>query len=174
MTAYSVQTRMTLGQLCAALWDSKSWPDVIQPGFKPGTLVTPLALRRSALDCCAQNYGHERLKSIHFYTSPSCPKIYFFLKLDRLNCRVHSSVLTIMSISITIKQGRPTSVNNWTWLPWHQRLGSVCVMLRQSPEQDIKRNLNNLLTSSMRKQVPHLKDSARSWEGPCFAYGCVC
>uniref|UniRef100_A0A4W5L428 Modulator of VRAC current 1 n=1 Tax=Hucho hucho TaxID=62062 RepID=A0A4W5L428_9TELE len=30
--------RMTLGQLCAALWDSQSQPVVIQPGFKPGCL----------------------------------------------------------------------------------------------------------------------------------------
>ena len=50
MTAYSGQIRMTLGQLSAALWDSQSLPDVIQPGFEPGTIVTPLALRCSALD----------------------------------------------------------------------------------------------------------------------------
>ena len=42
------QTRTRLGQLCAALWDSQSRPDVIQPGFEPGTVVTPLALRCSA------------------------------------------------------------------------------------------------------------------------------
>ena len=46
-------TQAMLGQLCAALWDSQSWPDVIQPGIKPGTVVTPLSLRCSALDCCA-------------------------------------------------------------------------------------------------------------------------
>ena len=44
--------RTTLGQLCATLWDSQSQPDVIQPGFEPGTVVTPLALRCSALDLC--------------------------------------------------------------------------------------------------------------------------
>jgi hypothetical protein len=53
MTAYPGQTRTTLGQLCAALWDSQSRPDVIQLGFEPVTLVTPLALRCSDLDCCA-------------------------------------------------------------------------------------------------------------------------
>ena len=44
---------MTLGQLCAALWDAQSRTDVKQPGFEPGTLVTPPALRCSALDRCA-------------------------------------------------------------------------------------------------------------------------
>ena len=34
-------------------WDSKSQLDVIQPGFEPGTVVTLLALRCSALDRCA-------------------------------------------------------------------------------------------------------------------------
>jgi hypothetical protein len=33
--------------------DYQSQPDVMQPGFKPGTVVTPLALKCSALDCCA-------------------------------------------------------------------------------------------------------------------------
>ena len=50
MTAYPSQTLTTLGQLCAALWDSQSQPDVMQPGFEPGTAVTPLALRCSVLD----------------------------------------------------------------------------------------------------------------------------
>ena len=53
MTAYPGQTRKTLGQFYIALWDSQSWPDVIQPGFKLGTVVTPFALRYSALDRCA-------------------------------------------------------------------------------------------------------------------------
>jgi hypothetical protein len=44
------QTWTTLGQLCAALWDSHSRPDVMQPAFEPGTAVTPLALGYSALD----------------------------------------------------------------------------------------------------------------------------
>ena len=52
MTAYPGQTRTTLGQLCAALWDSQSQLDVIQPGFEPGTVVTPFALICSALDHC--------------------------------------------------------------------------------------------------------------------------
>jgi hypothetical protein len=52
MTAYPGQTRTTLGQLCASLWDSQSRPDVIQPGFEPETAVMPLALRCSALDSC--------------------------------------------------------------------------------------------------------------------------
>ena len=48
MMAYPCQTRTTLGQLCTA-----HGPDVMQPGFEPGTAVTPLALRCSALDRCA-------------------------------------------------------------------------------------------------------------------------
>jgi hypothetical protein len=54
MTAYAGQTltRATLGQLCAALWDSQSRPVGIQPGIEPGSVVTPLALRCSALDRC--------------------------------------------------------------------------------------------------------------------------
>ena len=53
MTAYPGQTLTALGQLCAALWDSQSRSDVIQPGIKPGSEVTPLVLRCSALDHCA-------------------------------------------------------------------------------------------------------------------------
>uniref|UniRef100_A0A4W5K0I2 TSC complex subunit 2 n=1 Tax=Hucho hucho TaxID=62062 RepID=A0A4W5K0I2_9TELE len=41
MTAYTGQSRTTLGQLCAALWDSQSRPVVIEPG----SVLTPLALR---------------------------------------------------------------------------------------------------------------------------------
>ena len=52
MTTYPGQTQTTLGQLCSALWDSQPRPDVIQPGFEPRTVVTPLALRCSALDRC--------------------------------------------------------------------------------------------------------------------------
>ena len=52
MTVYPPgQTLTTLGQLGAALWDSR--PVVIQSGIEPGTVVTPLALRCSALDHCA-------------------------------------------------------------------------------------------------------------------------
>ena len=43
----------SLGQLCAALWDSQARPVVIQPGIEPGSVVTSLALRCSALDRCA-------------------------------------------------------------------------------------------------------------------------
>ena len=55
MMAYLGQnlTRMTLGQLCSALWDFRSRPVVKQPGIEPGSVVTPLALRCSALDRCA-------------------------------------------------------------------------------------------------------------------------
>ncbi|KAM9506964.1 SRSF protein kinase 3-like isoform 2-T4 [Salvelinus alpinus] len=45
-------TRTTLGQLCAASWVSWSWPAVTQPGIEPGSVVTPQALRSSALDRC--------------------------------------------------------------------------------------------------------------------------
>ena len=40
-------------------------PDVIQPGFKPGTVVTPLALRGSALDRCATQVHTLDGVSIH-------------------------------------------------------------------------------------------------------------
>ena len=50
MTAYPGQTQTTLGQLCTALRDSRSRPDVIRPGFEPGTVVTPRAPRCSAFD----------------------------------------------------------------------------------------------------------------------------
>ena len=53
MMAYSGQTWTMLGQLCAALWDCQSRPAVIQPGFEPETVVTPIALRCSSLDRCA-------------------------------------------------------------------------------------------------------------------------
>ena len=53
MTAYTGQTWTTLDQLCAALWDSQSRPVVIQTGIDPGSVVTPQALRYSALDRCA-------------------------------------------------------------------------------------------------------------------------
>ena len=36
-----------MGQLRAALWNSQSQPDVTQPGFEPGTVVTPLALKEA-------------------------------------------------------------------------------------------------------------------------------
>ena len=50
MTAYPGQTLTTLGQLCAALLDSQSWPVLIQPRTKPRSVVMPLVLRYSALD----------------------------------------------------------------------------------------------------------------------------
>ena len=46
MTAYPIQTRMTLG---AAQWDSQAQPDVMQPEFKPGTVVTPLSTEMQCL-----------------------------------------------------------------------------------------------------------------------------
>ena len=58
MTAYSGQalTRTTLGQLCDVLWDSQSLPVVIQPRIEQGSVVTPLALRCSALVRCATRF----------------------------------------------------------------------------------------------------------------------
>ena len=47
---YNDGTRTTLGQLCTALWDSQSQPDMVQPGIEPGTILTPFSLRCSALD----------------------------------------------------------------------------------------------------------------------------
>jgi hypothetical protein len=60
---------MPLGQLCAALWDSQSWPDVVEPGFKPGTVVTTLALRCSALDRCVR-------VCLNYLTELECLKVY--------------------------------------------------------------------------------------------------
>ena len=48
-------------QLCTALWDSRSGPVVIQPGIEPRSVVTLLALRCSALDCCATREPRELL-----------------------------------------------------------------------------------------------------------------
>ena len=45
--------RTTLGQLCASSLVSWSRPAVTQPGIEPGSVVTPQALRCSALDRCA-------------------------------------------------------------------------------------------------------------------------
>ena len=42
-----------LDQLCATLWDSQSQLVVKQPGIKPVSIGTPLALRCSFLDRCA-------------------------------------------------------------------------------------------------------------------------
>jgi hypothetical protein len=50
MTAYLMTA---LDKMCTTLWDSQSQPAVIQPGIEPGSVVTPLALRCSALDHCA-------------------------------------------------------------------------------------------------------------------------
>ena len=52
--------RTTLGQLFSALLDSWSRPVVIQPGIEPGSVVTPLALRCSALDRCATREAPDR------------------------------------------------------------------------------------------------------------------
>jgi hypothetical protein len=62
MMAYPGQTQTALGKLYAALWDFQSQPDVIQAGFELGTVVTPLALRCSALDHCATP---ERVSPFH-------------------------------------------------------------------------------------------------------------
>ena len=47
MTAYTVQTRTTLSQLCAALWDSQSRPLVIPWFDSRVSVVTPQAPRCS-------------------------------------------------------------------------------------------------------------------------------
>jgi hypothetical protein len=89
MTAYPGQTRTTLGQLCAALWDSQSRLDVIQPGFEPGTVVMPLALRYSALDHCATR-------------EPTyCPRLFFNRVACLLLCPVrrttYSPIYSLMA-----------------------------------------------------------------------------
>jgi hypothetical protein len=70
MTANPGQTRMTLGQLCTALWDCQSQLVVIQPRIEPGSIVTPLALRCSALDCCATRKPNYRWGSLDLYIKP--------------------------------------------------------------------------------------------------------
>ena len=53
MKAYLSQTLTwtKLGQLCASLWDSQSRLVVIKPGIEPGTVVMPLALRCTEIQC---------------------------------------------------------------------------------------------------------------------------
>ena len=68
MTAYPDQTltRTMLGQLCSVLRDSQSRPLVIQPGFEPGSVVTPLALETQCLRPL-RNSGETRhvTQSVH-------------------------------------------------------------------------------------------------------------
>lgn len=68
-------TQMTLGQ-----WVSQSRPAVTQPGIKPRSVVTPLALRCSALDRCATQETPLCIFNKPIYqaseiTSPSCVKL---------------------------------------------------------------------------------------------------
>ena len=70
MMAYPSQTLTSLGQLCTALWDSQSQPVVIQPGIEPGPVVTPLVLRCSALNRCANrepSTGYHTLVSVYLH-----------------------------------------------------------------------------------------------------------
>ena len=46
--------------------DSQSRLAVIQPGIEPGSVVTPLALRCSALDCCATRETSEHGEVINY------------------------------------------------------------------------------------------------------------
>ena len=85
MTVYTGQTRTTLDQLCTALWDSQSRPDVIQPGFDPGTVVMPLALSCSALDrrvtrepSFTESLTDEQL-TLWWLTMHSCQKLLSLL-----------------------------------------------------------------------------------------------
>ena len=68
MMAYPSQPRMMLGQLCTA----QSQPVVIQPGIKPGSVVTPLALRYSALDHCAIREPHACRASSNWCSEIEC------------------------------------------------------------------------------------------------------
>ena len=78
--------RTTLGQLCAALSDSQSRPDVMQPGFEPGTVVTHLALRCSALDRCATrvpNFFNLRMMEATLFLGPfNAAEIVWYLSPD--------------------------------------------------------------------------------------------
>ena len=62
MTAYPGQTQTTLGQLCPI---TQSRSVVIQPGIEPGSVVTPLALRCSALDRSAIPLGGAVVGSVN-------------------------------------------------------------------------------------------------------------
>jgi hypothetical protein len=79
MTAYPGQTRTMLGQFCASLWDSQSWPDMTEPGFDPGTIVTPLSLGCSAFDNCATREPHGATFVCVSSHSPLFRKVYFYM-----------------------------------------------------------------------------------------------
>ena len=74
MTAYPSQIQMTLGQLCTVLWDSQSQLDMTQPGFEPGTVVTPLILRCSAIDSCTTQEPilKEYVQNLYFFNDSIC------------------------------------------------------------------------------------------------------
>uniref|UniRef100_A0A4W5L908 Arachidonate 5-lipoxygenase-activating protein n=1 Tax=Hucho hucho TaxID=62062 RepID=A0A4W5L908_9TELE len=73
MTAYPGQTQSTLCQLCAALSDSQSCPDVIQPGFEPGTVVHPYIAKTSAMRVPNWGFHHVFLLSV---SSRNCMDSY--------------------------------------------------------------------------------------------------
>ena len=106
MTDYPGQalTWTTLGQLCAALWDSQSQPVLIQPGIEPGLVLTPLTLRETAaplntvcvcdqhqhmsnneclLECCITAVVYSLSKQILFVTCTEYNR-----------CRPYSEMLT--------------------------------------------------------------------------------
>ena len=60
MTTYPGETRMTLGQLCAALWDFQSWPDVITARIRTrdcsDASCTELQCLRTLGPCVCFNY----------------------------------------------------------------------------------------------------------------------
>ena len=84
---------MTLGQLCNALWDSRSRPVVIQPGIEPGSVVTPLALRCSAYDRCAT------LESFNIHIQHLC----FTGQTSRLNVLTMSVLLLVWRLKTVNK-----------------------------------------------------------------------
>ena len=63
MTFCSGQTPTILGQLCIALWDTQSQPDVIQPGFEPGTIASCTETQ------CLRLLRHSRNPSEEFITT---------------------------------------------------------------------------------------------------------
>ena len=74
-----------LGQLCAALWDSWSPPDVTPPGFEPGTVVMPVALRCSALTAAPLGSPANRWQVHRFECVKNCNAAGFFT-LNRFPC----------------------------------------------------------------------------------------
>uniref|UniRef100_A0AAZ3QTS6 Cytochrome c oxidase subunit 5A, mitochondrial n=1 Tax=Oncorhynchus tshawytscha TaxID=74940 RepID=A0AAZ3QTS6_ONCTS len=63
MTSYPGQTLRTLGQLCAAIWDSQSRPIVIQPRIEPGSVVTSNTEMQCSAPLASRCYSHAKVET---------------------------------------------------------------------------------------------------------------